>query len=161
METTMKMEDKILDKNESDLKERLNQDCKIPGSSVATTTQSLVTIEYLALDVCFIFLYHITSRKSAGSILATTALFFWKVSSFPVNGTASSTHHTKKTKIRKSRSVSTSHKFDKGNNVSSFCFLKQRTPMTNLSYPSFLKVGKPRNSVSWLWLDLFTWSLKR
>ena len=134
METTMKIEDKILDENGSDLKERLNQDCKIPGNSVATTTQSVTTTEDLVLDVCFIFLYHITSRKSAGSILATTALFFWKVSSFPVNGTASSTDHTKKTKIRKSRSVSTRHKFDKGNN----CFLALFPEAENTNDQSFL-----------------------
>ena len=118
-ETTM--QEKILDENKSNLKRRLTQENV--ESSVVTTTQSVATIEDMALDVCFIFLYHLTSRKSLESILATTALLFWKVSSFPVNCTASSTDLTKGTKTWRRKSISTSHAFEKGNG-----FLTTRTP---------------------------------
>ena len=125
MENTTKVDDEILDENKSHLKGRLKQECEILECSKATTTQTVATMEYMTIDICLIILYHISSRKTAGSILATTTLFFWKVSSLPVNGTPASTGRTKETKLRKSRSVPTNHEFEKGNCFISL-FLKVR-----------------------------------
>ncbi len=115
MEKTGNFDNKTLDENNLKGFKRLKQDCKVNETSVQTTTQSVASEEYIFVDLCFLFLYHMTSRKSAESILATTALFFWKVSALPVNCTSSSTDHTRRTKVRKSRSVSTTFEFNQGN----------------------------------------------
>lgn len=101
MERTSKVDSETLDENKHNLKGiiGLKQDCE---SSLQTTPQS---VENIFTDFCFLFLYHITTRRPTESILATTALFFWKVSAFPVNCTSSD--RNRETGVRIQRDAST------------------------------------------------------
>ena len=148
MERTGKFDNKTLDEDKSNLKGRkcLKQDCKITESSVQTRCVA-TTQEYIPTELCFIFLYHLTSRKSTESILTTTALFFWKVSALPVNCTASSTDRTRETGMRKSRSVSTSNEFSRGNYLLAI-FPKSGQTRNHCFLAMFPKVDKPGNTVS-------------
>ena len=94
---------------EQEREKRLKQD--LAQCMSQARTQSTSSEEYLSMNFCFIILYHLTSRRSTTeSILATTVLFFWKVSAFPVNCTTRS-DHTKEPglqgrQLRKARSIS-------------------------------------------------------
>ena len=106
MERTSKADNEVLDANKHNLKgiKDLKQDCKPSESSLQTTAQS---VENIFTDFCFLFLHHITTRKPTENLLATTAFFFWKVSAFPVNCTASSSDRKRETEVRIPKEVST------------------------------------------------------
>ena len=127
MDRTSKVDGETSEENKHNLKgvKRLNQDCK--QSEPLLRTSEAGGVENIFTDFCFLLLYHITRRKPTESILATTALFFWKVSAFPVNGTASISELARETKVRLRREVSTTNEIDssetKGN-----CLIKHYFP---------------------------------
>ncbi|XP_028407714.1 uncharacterized protein LOC114530304 [Dendronephthya gigantea] len=115
VDTTHIMDTETLDENKTNLKmiKHLKKDSNCKVSDIRSDETQTSMTEYISTDVCLIFLCHLTTRRSTECVLATTALFFWKVSAFPVN-CISSADCTRENGARKSRSVSTNNEFDRG-----------------------------------------------
>lgn len=71
----------------------------------------------LATDVTFIFLYHMARGMCVDTLLITTTMFFWEVTAFPVNCTASQIDIRQDKGLRKSRQEVSlaSYNFNRGN----------------------------------------------